>query len=103
MNPTLENVQKNREADRKITPPGGMELPDSPQDAERLKPETATIQLPYVKNIPGQELIHPAPLGEIADTTTVPDDEEGVGIFKRRVSSTGTTNYANILVETVHY
>jgi hypothetical protein len=35
-----------------------------------------------VKDIPGQEHVHVAPLGEIADTTISSDDEEGVRVFK---------------------
>ena len=57
------------------------DIHDSPRDAERLKPEEALIDLPDVKDIPGQEFIHVPRLGELADTTISSDDEEGVGIF----------------------
>lgn len=57
------------------------DLEDSPRDRERLKPEEATLDLPDVKDIPGQEFIHPPSLGELADTTISSDDEEGVGLF----------------------
>jgi hypothetical protein len=61
---------------------GGQDLPDTPQDKAKLEPETAIIDLPDVKDIPGQEFIHPAPMGEMADTTIASDDEEGIGVFE---------------------
>ncbi len=57
------------------------DLPDNEHDKERLKPEETTIDLPDVFDIPGQENITVAPLGELADTTISSDDEEGVGLF----------------------
>ena len=57
------------------------DLPDSDRDAEELKSETTYIDLPDVKDIPGQEFINTAPLGELGDTTISSDDEEGKGIF----------------------
>ena len=57
------------------------DLPDSLQDQDKLKPELTTINLPDVEDIPGQEHVRPAPLGEMADTTIASDDEEGVGLF----------------------
>lgn len=35
------------------------------------------INLPDVEDIPGQEHVSPAPLGELADVTASSDDEEG--------------------------
>ena len=57
------------------------DIHDSPKDQEQLKSETAVMDLPEVKDIPGQENIEPMPLGELADTTISSDDEEGVGIL----------------------
>ena len=57
------------------------DLGDSPRDSARLQPEEITIDLPDVKDIPGQEFIHPPSMGELADTTISSDDEEGVGLF----------------------
>ncbi len=57
------------------------DLHDSPKDQEQLKSQTAVMDLPEVKDIPGQENIEPMPLGELADTTISSDDEEGVGIL----------------------
>ncbi len=69
------------ETPRKFNIAGGQDLPDKPQDLEKMKPETAIIDLPDVKDIPGQEHVRPAPMGELSDTTISSDDEEGVGIF----------------------
>ena len=57
------------------------DLKDNSRDAARLQPDEATLELPDVKDIPGQEFIHPPALGELADTTISSDDEEGVGLF----------------------
>lgn len=57
------------------------DLPDSPQDREKLQPEETFIDLPDVKDIPGQEFVHALNIGEMADTTVASDDEEGVGVF----------------------
>ncbi len=57
------------------------DLPDSPHDAERLKGDEAILDLPDVADIPGQEFVHVAPLGELADTTISSADEEGDGLF----------------------
>ncbi|MCF3111190.1 hypothetical protein LL912_20545 [Niabella sp. CC-SYL272] len=57
------------------------DLRDTEADKEKLKPDEGTLDLPEVKDIPGQEHIHPPDLREMADTTIASDDEEGVGIF----------------------
>ena len=57
------------------------DLPDSERDKEELKQEETTIDLPDVKDIPGQENIHVPDLREMADITIASDDEEGVGVF----------------------
>lgn len=57
------------------------DIHDSERDEERLKQDEAYIDLPDVKDIPGQEFIHVPSLGELADTTISSDDEEGVGVF----------------------
>lgn len=56
------------------------DLPDSPQDREKLRGEETLLDLPDVKDIPGQEFIHVPPAGEMADTTVASADEEGAGI-----------------------
>jgi len=57
------------------------DLQDNPGDEEKMKPETFIIDMPEVKDIPGQEHIHPPSLGELADTTISSSDEEGEGIL----------------------
>ena len=57
------------------------DLPDSPQDREKLRTEETIIDLPDVKDIPGQEFVNVPIIGEMADTTVASDDEEGVGVF----------------------
>jgi hypothetical protein len=60
------------------------DLPDSPEDREKSQSETTTINLPDVKDIPGQEHVHVPPLGELADTTISSADEEGENVFGDR-------------------
>lgn len=71
----------NGDIPRKFNISGGEDLPDNPQDKEKLKSETTIIDLPDVEDIPGQENVRPAPMGEMADITIASDDEEGVGLF----------------------
>jgi len=61
----------------------GMDLPDSERDKEHLRTEEASLDLPDVKDIPGQENIHVPNLREMADTTISSDDEEGIGIWDK--------------------
>src|SRR5215212_3165176 len=102
MDKTAKNTENtsggsNGDIPRKFNISGGEDLPDTPQDKGKLEAETAVIDLPDVKDIPGQEYIHPAPMGEMADTTIASDDEEGVGIFEDEedeevVSADNTSN-----------
>jgi hypothetical protein len=57
------------------------DLTDPERDQERLRGDEATIDLPEVKDIPGQEHVHVPSLGELADTTASSDDEEGAGLL----------------------
>ena len=59
-----------------------MDLTDPQRDQDRLKAEEITIDLPDVKDIPGQEFVHAPPLGMLADTTISSADEEGEGLFE---------------------
>lgn len=52
------------------------DLPESLRDKELLKPDEATLDLPEVKDIPGQEHVRPLPPGEMADITPSSSDEE---------------------------
>jgi hypothetical protein len=58
------------------------DLEDSPRDKKRLSPDESTIDLPDVKDIPGQEHIHVPRMNEMADDTISSDDEEGTGLFE---------------------
>jgi len=57
------------------------DLPDSEKDKAKMQPEETILNIPDVKDIPGQENIHVPELREMADTTISSDDEEGVGLF----------------------
>jgi hypothetical protein len=59
------------------------DLPDSPRDREKLESEETFIDLPDVKDIPGQEFVNAPPAGMLGDTTIASDDEEGRSIFDR--------------------
>jgi hypothetical protein len=58
-----------------------LDIKDSARDNDRLRREEATLDLPEVRDIPGQEHVHVPALGELADTTISSDDEEGTGIL----------------------
>ncbi|HEY9341340.1 MAG TPA: hypothetical protein VJ279_09275 [Hanamia sp.] len=60
-------------------------LIDSPEDREKLKPESVEIDLPGVEDIPGQENVIPPPMGELSDTTISSADEEGDSIFEENI------------------
>ena len=79
------NLKDGRERDitgnngeRRSTVPN--DLPDNPRDAKELESEEVIMDLPDVKDIPGQEFVHVPRLGEMADTTISSDDEEGANI-----------------------
>ena len=57
------------------------DLEDSAKDLAEMKSNPVTINLPDVKDIPGQEDIVPASLGELADVTIASADEEGDELF----------------------
>ena len=57
------------------------DLPDSRKDNKQLQPEETSMDLPEVKDIPGQEHVRPMPPGEMADTTISSADEEGKEIM----------------------
>lgn len=57
------------------------DLQDSERDKQYLKQEQTTIDIPDVKDIPGQEHVHVPKMKEMIDTTISSDDEEGEGLF----------------------
>jgi hypothetical protein len=58
------------------------DLQDSPQDAEKLKSEKTTIDLPDVHDIPGQENYKVPEEHLLGDPTVASADEEGEGLFE---------------------
>jgi hypothetical protein len=74
-------MERNSNREEKNPSSKKSDLKDSPRDTERLRKEETTIDLPEVKDIPGQEHIHIPPLGELADTTISSADEEGNGVL----------------------
>ena len=66
-------------------PTGGKQansdLRDNAHDRERMKPEKGSINLPDVKDIPGQEHVRPPRIQEMEDTTISSSDEEGGRVF----------------------
>ena len=57
------------------------DLAESENDKKQLQPDEATLDLPEVKDIPGQEHVRPLLGGELADTTISSSDEEGSGLL----------------------
>lgn len=57
------------------------DLPDSEKDRKEMQTEETFIDLPDVKDIPGQEFVHVPALNSLGDTTTASDDEEGRDVF----------------------
>jgi hypothetical protein len=57
------------------------DITDSKHDQERLQPEETTLNLPDVKDIPGQENIQIPHIKEMADTTISSADEEADYLF----------------------
>jgi hypothetical protein len=58
------------------------DLQDSRKDEKYLQGDEATLDLPDVVDIPGQEHIQVPPFNEFADTTISSEDEEGTRIFE---------------------
>ena len=59
------------------------DLSETKNDKQHLQPDEATLDLPEVKNIPGQEHVRPLITGEIADATISSGDEEGTEILDK--------------------
>jgi len=57
------------------------DLQDSPRDEEKLRSDETTMDMPEVKDIPGQEHVRVPYIGEMADTTISSADEEGEGVL----------------------
>ena len=59
----------------------GSDLPDSAADEKHFRSEEVILDLPEVKDIPGQEHVRPMPAGEMADVTISSADEEAVELL----------------------
>ncbi|RXK80536.1 hypothetical protein [Filimonas effusa] len=59
------------------------DIKDSEKDQKKMEPEMSYLDLPEVKDIPGQENVRPAPLGGIGDMTASSADEEGKRVLDR--------------------
>lgn len=78
--PNARDMNANRLERNSSTP---NDLPDSREDREKLQSEETFINLPDVKDIPGQEFVNAPPVGTLGDTTISSADEEGVNVFDR--------------------
>ena len=76
-----KNQKSNPQTSTDIKQEKFTDLPDSPADQEKLKPEIIIMDLPEVSDIPGQEHIHVPDMKAFADTTISSDDEEGASVF----------------------
>ncbi len=74
-----KHTRRENEVEQRSSVPN--DLPDSEKDMQKLSSEETIIDMPEVKDIPGQENVHVPPLGELADTTASSADEEGLGIL----------------------
>lgn len=57
------------------------DIADSARDKRELQQDTASLQLPDAKDIPGQEHVHPPRFNEYVDTTISSADEEADDLF----------------------
>ncbi len=57
------------------------DIKDAEKDLAKMQPERTFIDMPEVKDIPGQENIIPPRLGEMEDITVSSADEEGTGLL----------------------
>ena len=74
------------------------DLPESENDRKHLQPDEATLDLPEVKDIPGQEHVRPFLPGEMADTTISSADEEANDLLDidEDIITDKATNVTNI-------
>ena len=72
------------------------DLKDSTRDEQKLDNEEATIDLPDVKDIPGQEFVHAPNPAEYADTTISSSDEEGDNLWTEKESTENSSNVSEL-------
>ena len=78
--PNSRDMNANR-LERSSSAPN--DLPDLKEDREQLQTEETFIDLPDIKDIPGQEFVNTPPAGSLGDTTVSSADEEGVNVFDK--------------------
>ena len=83
-NEPVKRDPNNNRLEERSSAPG--DLTDSAKDREKMRNEETFIDLPDVKDIPGQEFVTAPPLGSLGDTTISSDDEEGTDVFDREDS-----------------
>lgn len=71
----MKDIKTKKQAAKKT------DLRDSTDDAEHLQNEETILDLPDVKDIPGQEYINIPNMDEFKDETTSSDDEEGRNVW----------------------
>jgi hypothetical protein len=78
--PNSRDMNANR-LERSSSAPN--DLPDLKEDREQLQTEETFIDLPDIKDIPGQEFVNTPPAGSLGDTTISSADVEGVNVFDK--------------------
>jgi len=73
-----------------------IDLQDSPDDEKKLANEESELELPEVKDIPGQEFVHVPNLDEFSDTTISSSDEEGELILDNEQGDELTNEDSNV-------
>ena len=73
-----------------------LDLRDPAHDEEKLKGEEATIDLPDVKDIPGQEFVRAPNPAEYADVTISSSDEEGDDVWTDREITDESANVSDL-------
>jgi len=81
---------------RRRVPGRNADLPESEADKKELKNEEAIINLPDVKDIPGQESVRPPNPREFADTTISSADEEGQNVWGDKTITEDSSNVSDI-------
>jgi hypothetical protein len=76
-----EETRDNKTEETQNTLKKNADLADSPRDEEKLRSEETVIDMPEVKDIPGQEHVRVPRMREMEDTTISSADEEGEGIL----------------------
>lgn len=74
------------------------DLPETDNDKKQLQPDEAILDLPEVKDIPGQEHVRPFLPGEMADITISSADEEANDLLDidKDILADNETNVTNV-------